>query len=66
MYVHVALNKFLEELDSRSMETQQLDSKKYVPQRKKRVSGPPLSMVPPSGFPAWAVSKDWLKRKYIH
>ena len=66
MYVHAALDKFLEELDSRHMETQQLDSKKFVPQRNKRVPGPPLSTVPPFGFPAWAVSKDWLKCKYIH
>ena len=62
MFVLIALNAYLKELDSRVAEAQlSLPRKKHVPPRKNRVAGSELKSVPPTGYPKWAVSKDWLK-----
>ena len=51
----------LKELDARVLETHSAnEKKKYVPQRKSRVTGSVIDMVPPPGYP-WTVGKEWLK-----
>lgn len=64
-YNCIALNRFMEELDQRVMLSQK-DTKKHVPQRKKRVEGTPADSSPPADFQNWTVSTEWLKGTTIH
>ena len=53
------MNKFMQELDQRFLDTQK-EKKKHTPERKVRISGSLLASFPPQA-PKWTISKDWLK-----
>lgn len=66
-FLHLALNAYLKELDSRIIEAQESSVKrKHIPPRKKRVTTSELDSVPPPGFPKWTVNKDWLKGVWMN
>ena len=48
------MNKFMQELDQRFLDTQ--EKKKHTPERKVRISGSLLASFPPPQAPKWTIS----------
>ena len=52
--------KFLEVLDKRADDARK-EGTKHVPERKARLNGTALTLLPPSDAPKWTIDKNWLK-----